>query len=177
MKRMIILLAAAILLFLPVRSQAQSGGGYNLHWATIDGGGLTWSTGGAFKLGGTIGQPDAGSQHTGADYALQGGFLHEACSPVVVPATITCNGDHVELSWTANAANKSYAIYRSTSPYQPPDAPNPHAVVTTTSWSDGANTCGDTATNYYYVVRAVCVGAHADDIERAEFDFGLVPGN
>ena len=176
MKRMIILLAAFLLL-LPVRSQAQSGGYYNLHWATIDGGGLTWSTGGEFALGGTIGQPDAGIQHTGGDYTLQGGFWHEACSPVVVPATITCNGDHVELSWAANPAIKLYNIYSSTSPYQPPSDSNLHAVVTTTPWSDGPNTCGDTATNYYYVVRAVCVGAHADDIERAEFDFGLVPGN
>jgi hypothetical protein len=32
-------------------------------------------------------------------------------------------------------------------------------------------------TNYYYVVRSVCVGAHADDAERAEFDFGLTPGD
>ena len=37
---------------------------------------------------------------------------------------------------------------------------------------------GDVATNYYYyVVRSVCVGAHADDAERAEFDFSLTPGD
>ena len=32
-------------------------------------------------------------------------------------------------------------------------------------------------TNYYYVVRSGCVGAHADDAERAEFDFSLTPGD
>ena len=39
---------------------AQSGGGYDLTWSTIDGGGATWSEGGGYALGGTIGQPDAG---------------------------------------------------------------------------------------------------------------------
>ena len=40
---------------------------------TIDGGGATRSTGGAFSLGGTIGQPDAG-QLSSAPFALLGGF-------------------------------------------------------------------------------------------------------
>ena len=40
---------------------------------TIDGGGGTRSTGGAFLLGGTIGQPDAG-QLTGPGFSLLGGF-------------------------------------------------------------------------------------------------------
>jgi hypothetical protein len=59
------------LLALPVL--AQVGGGYDLTWNTIDGGGGTSSTGGAFSLGGTIGQPDAGSL-SGGTYSLAGGF-------------------------------------------------------------------------------------------------------
>ena len=52
---------------------AQSGGGYDLGWSTVDGGGLMFSTGGGYTLGGTIGQPDAGSLG-GGGYTLNGGF-------------------------------------------------------------------------------------------------------
>jgi hypothetical protein len=40
---------------------------------TIDGGGATFSTGGVFELGGTIGQPDAGAM-AGGPFELVGGF-------------------------------------------------------------------------------------------------------
>lgn len=46
---------------------------YDLSWYTVDGGGHTWSTGGTYTLGGTIGQPDAGLLATG-NYSLGGGF-------------------------------------------------------------------------------------------------------
>ena len=52
---------------------AQSGGGYDLTWSTIDGGGYMVSTGGSYSLGGTIGQPDAGALG-GGSYTLAGGF-------------------------------------------------------------------------------------------------------
>ncbi len=42
-------------------------------WNTIDGGGATFSTGGAYELGGTIGQADAGAL-AGGSYDLIGGF-------------------------------------------------------------------------------------------------------
>ena len=45
---------------------------YSVDWFTIDGGGGT-STGGAYSVSGTIGQPDAG-QMSGGPYALAGGF-------------------------------------------------------------------------------------------------------
>ena len=49
-------------------------GGYTLDWWTVDGGGTTSSAGGGtYSLGGTIGQPDAGTS-TGVTYALSGGF-------------------------------------------------------------------------------------------------------
>lgn len=71
-------LAAVLALFLVVaivspHVAAQSGGGYNLTWSTIDGGGATFSTGGAYTLGSTIGQPDAGLL-SGGPYTLSGGF-------------------------------------------------------------------------------------------------------
>jgi hypothetical protein len=52
---------------------AQTGGSYGLTWSTIDAGGYTFSTGGDYTLGGTVGQPDAGLL-TGGDFTLGGGF-------------------------------------------------------------------------------------------------------
>ena len=45
-------------------------------WFTVDGGGQTFSTGGSYSLGGTIGQPDAtaASALTGGSFTLTGGF-------------------------------------------------------------------------------------------------------
>jgi hypothetical protein len=45
---------------------------FAIDWFTIDGGGGT-STGGAYTLTGTIGQPDAG-QMSGGNFTLSGGF-------------------------------------------------------------------------------------------------------
>jgi hypothetical protein len=45
---------------------------FSIDWLTIDGGGGT-SSGGAFTLTGTIGQPDA-SALSGGDFSLEGGF-------------------------------------------------------------------------------------------------------
>ena len=70
MKHLMILL----LLFCGVgAAHAQSGGGYDLTWNTIDNGGATFATGGGYELGGTIGQPDVG-QVANLSYTLSGGF-------------------------------------------------------------------------------------------------------
>ena len=45
---------------------------FAIDWSTLDGGGST-STGGAYALSGTIGQPDVG-RLTGGNYTLVGGF-------------------------------------------------------------------------------------------------------
>ena len=54
-------------------AHAQTGGGYDLTWSTVDGGGYMFSTGGGNNLGGTMGQPDAGVM-SGGGYTLAGGF-------------------------------------------------------------------------------------------------------
>jgi hypothetical protein len=73
MKRAIILgLLAAGLLLVPIVA-AQTGGGYDLTWSSIDGGGGT-SAGSGYSLTGAIGQPDAGLQMSGGGYSLNGGF-------------------------------------------------------------------------------------------------------
>jgi hypothetical protein len=62
-----------LLVCAPRVSRAQTGGGYDLTWNTIDGGGATFSIGAGYVLGGTIGQPDAGTL-AGAAFTLAGGF-------------------------------------------------------------------------------------------------------
>jgi hypothetical protein len=52
---------------------AQTGGGYDLTWGTIDAGG-GGSAGGGYRLTGTLGQPDAGATLNGGGYSLSGGF-------------------------------------------------------------------------------------------------------
>ncbi|MCI0474659.1 MAG: hypothetical protein L0Y55_00270 [Anaerolineales bacterium] len=81
-KRRIILIAASVcclvvLIALPsaLPVKAAPSNGYELSWWTVDGGGATFSTGGAYSLGGTIGQADAGAL-SGGSYALSGGFWY-----------------------------------------------------------------------------------------------------
>ncbi len=74
------LLAALVVLALAVGAgivYAQAGGGHDLTWNTVDGGGVTRSTasGGGYTLGGTAGQPDA-ARWSGGGYTLNGGFWH-----------------------------------------------------------------------------------------------------
>jgi len=66
-----ILLASAACLLLVGSAYAQSGDG-PYQW-TIDGGGVTYSTGGGYTLGGTAGQPDANVLR-GGEYTLAGGL-------------------------------------------------------------------------------------------------------
>ena len=73
MRQTMLLLALVALLLLSSVARAQSGGGYDLTWSTVDGGGATWSEGGGYSLGGTVGQPDAGVL-SGGGYTLAGGF-------------------------------------------------------------------------------------------------------
>jgi len=68
----------AALLALPLLAYAQAGGGYDLTWNTLDGGGGL-VTGGAYTLDGTIGQADAGSL-SGSGYTLSGGYWINSAS-------------------------------------------------------------------------------------------------
>ncbi len=68
-KAFLVVVAWCPVLLMATHVSAQS---YSIDWSTIDGGGGT-STGGAYSLSGTIGQPDAGTM-SGGSYTLQGGF-------------------------------------------------------------------------------------------------------
>jgi hypothetical protein len=70
-----LLLTLTVVAFLALTvsaATAQTGGGYDLTWSTIDGGGGS-ASGGSYTLDGTIGQFDAGVMSGGA-YTLSGGF-------------------------------------------------------------------------------------------------------
>ena len=66
------LLFALGLLLAATGALSQVGGGFDLSWSTVDGGGGL-SSGGDFSLTGTVGQPDAGLL-SGGVFSLQGGF-------------------------------------------------------------------------------------------------------
>lgn len=76
MKRWRLLSVLALIFLLGASmAQTQSGGDFALTWHTIDGGGATSGIGGAYTLGATIGQPDAGVM-SGGTFDLAGGFWH-----------------------------------------------------------------------------------------------------
>lgn len=82
-----------VLLLVGVRlALAQS---YSVDWHTIDGGGATFSTGGTFQLGGTIGQPDASSfatPITGGNFTLVGGFWPAAGNACTLIGDVNLDG-------------------------------------------------------------------------------------
>ena len=74
MKRSIVLFISIVLLIITVSiAAAQSGGGYDLTWSTIDNGGSE-SIGSGYTLVGTSGQTDAGVAMTGGGFTFVGGF-------------------------------------------------------------------------------------------------------
>ena len=87
MKRAAIFLALAAFLLLASVALAQSGGGYDLSWNTVDGGGYTFSAGGDYTLGGSIGQPDAGLL-IGGSYMLGGGFWDGEAYRIYLPLVL-----------------------------------------------------------------------------------------
>jgi hypothetical protein len=96
--------AIALLLLCAVSGAAQTGGPYDLHWNTIDGGGTTNAAGGAYVLSATIGQPDAGTL-SGGSYVLNGGFWSVASS--VAPPTPTATNTLTPLTTSTPTAPSS----------------------------------------------------------------------
>jgi hypothetical protein len=73
MRRLIVLIVAALVLLVAVSLASAQAGTWDVDWFTIDGGGGMSSSGGEYALAGTIGQPDAGTLSDGV-YTLHGGF-------------------------------------------------------------------------------------------------------
>ena len=91
------ILGSVVLMALAGSASAQN---YSIDWSTIDGGGSS-SSGGAYSISGTIGQPDAGAM-AGGNYSITGGFW--AIESVVLPGVprlfITRSGGNALISWT-----------------------------------------------------------------------------
>jgi hypothetical protein len=164
MKRFLLGIFIILLVVSGTSVWAQSGGGFDLSWSTIDGGGGS-SSGGDYSLSGTIGQSDAGTM-AGGSYVLNGGFWNGACAAPVT--TIGQAAGNVVLSWSSG----SYFVYRGTNdPYF--NATTPYSAGAVTSgWQDIGAT-GDPANNYFYRVGSLanCGG------RTGEFDFNMTPGS
>jgi hypothetical protein len=65
--------ALLLALALAPPARAQSGGGFDLSWNTVAGGGAMLSAGGGYDVSGTVGQNLAATS-TGGDFTLFGGF-------------------------------------------------------------------------------------------------------
>lgn len=90
----------ASFLMLVATAEAQ----YAIDWFTVDGGGGL-SSGGAYMLTGTIGQPDAAIA-SGGGYTLEGGFWSGFASTPTEPVPslrIENHGASVTLAWPAPA--------------------------------------------------------------------------
>ncbi|MEE9295738.1 MAG: hypothetical protein V3W34_12350 [Phycisphaerae bacterium] len=83
-------LSLSFLLCVPVALGQSGGGGFDLAWHTVDGGGGT-STGGGFVLRASIGQADAGTL-SGGDFVLRGGFWERVVPPAVEGVVPTASG-------------------------------------------------------------------------------------
>lgn len=169
-RKTIVILLFLLLLAATTLAGAQTGGGFDLSWATVDGGGGK-SSGGAFALHGTIGQPDAGTLAAGS-FTLQGGFWQCLTAAVATPAIAASGGD-VALSWTGGAMANVYRA--SNDPYFTPSTA--YASGVSSSWSD-VGALGNPAANYTYIIRASggC-GESANSQRLGEFDFVMVPGS
>lgn len=78
---------------------------YAIDWLTIDGGG-GFSSGGAYTLAGTLGQPDAAASSRG-DYDLLGGFwsaFADAPTGAVPRLRIARSGTNVILAWPVDSS-------------------------------------------------------------------------
>jgi len=127
-------------LLIASRAAGQTGGGYDVRRTTIDGGGATFSTGGALSLGGTIGQPDAGTLSGGA-FVLQGGFWSAGVAAVTPTPTVSASPTRtaspvVTATRTATSTPTGPSPVTATatrSPSAPTPTPTPHGSVTKTS--------------------------------------------
>jgi hypothetical protein len=81
---------------------------YTIPWHTVDGGGATFSAGGTYSLGGTIGQPDAGAPLAGGTYAVSGGFWPGAVlnqPPVLAAVGDRTVAEGATLTFTVSASD------------------------------------------------------------------------
>ena len=129
--------AGLSLLCFAVAGRAQP---YEISWFTVDGGGGT-SSGGAYTVSGTIGQPDAG-QLAGGGYTLSGGFwgvvaaVQTAGAPLL---TVSRSGIAVVVKWPFPSTG--FVLQQTTALTSPPsaivwtDVTSPAAIHVGADWT------------------------------------------
>lgn len=83
--RLILLLLTTI----ELNAQVSTGGTFTITQAVIASGGGSGSSGGVFKIDGTIGQPAAGSRPSDPTFSLENGFWLEPTAMIPVPITVS----------------------------------------------------------------------------------------
>ncbi len=73
MKRAAVIASVLVLVLGAAAAVLAQAPAYELSWSRVAGGGATFSTGGSYELGGTVGQAEAGTMSGGA-FTLSGGF-------------------------------------------------------------------------------------------------------
>lgn len=147
---------------------AQSGGGYDLTWSTVDGGG-TFSAGGTATLGGTIGQPDAGTL-SGDTYSLHGGFW-AAAPPLTTPTpTSTRTPTATRTPTRTSTPSPTFTASRSATPTRTPTTTptrtrtgTPPATATPTRTATATRSATSTRTPTPTATPPECVGDCGQD--------------
>jgi len=102
----VLALFLSTLIFQPSTAHAQQ---YAINWSKIAGGSGT-STGGSFRVSGTIGQPDAGLTMTNGPYSLTGGFwsvitVVQTPGAPLLTVSYSAQPPTVTISWSLTATN------------------------------------------------------------------------
>ena len=143
-------------------------------------GGGTKSSG-SYTVHSTTGQAHSTSTLQSGSYQVRSGFWNNCGTAPVAPfvtTALSANGEAIELTFTHHGNNTLYEVYRSNMPYFDPSELMPVATITppTNTFSSTVG-IGDTATNYYWIIRAITNGLYADSNGAGEFDFAIVPGS
>jgi hypothetical protein len=94
--------------------------------------------------------------------------------PIIITAQ---SASGVRLSWEENSNYRDYVIWRDTVPNFSPAGTSHATVVAPPDHFDDAETLGDPAVNYYYLVEGnLTAGGSLPSRHLGEFDFPLVAG-
>jgi hypothetical protein len=178
-------MAISLFLFATQAISAQTGGGIDLSWHVLSGGGASASSGGAVTLGGSLGQFGAG-QSSGGAVNLTGGFWNPGSS---APLAITLadfsavqQGDAVLATWetASELDNLGFNLYRGVDLAGPDRQLNTSLIPSQSPGSSGgyAYTWEDRAdlapgTSYFYWVEDVDIHGTATMHGPVSVDFSM----
>jgi hypothetical protein len=139
-------LAALVVGLAPSSAGAQS---FNIDWYSVGSGGGT-SSGGAFSVSGTIGQPDAGVAMSGGDYSLTSGLwslVGVVQTPGAPMLTITNSGISVTVSWPLDSGG--FALQQNTNLASPAGWSAYGGTVSTNNGLNNINLTAPTGNQFY----------------------------